>query len=356
VQRVVEKQTAEQFAMKIIKKSYLKKDEKMDLKSVLDILVDNEHKNVTNVIEYYQDKKFYYVVYEYNQGGLLFDYMAESQYFNDKTIACIVKQILSALMYNQAKEIFHKELRPENLMIDDPLLDIPSVKINDFSTSVEYMPKDKKGRKMRKTTFSCLYFMPPEVVGNWGYNENSDIWSIGLIILLLVTGEWPIKGASNKATLNNIKTNKINIKQMIKEGKISEELGTLLEKMLEFEPQSRISAVDAINDPWVIKYSKNEDIEITANHPTKEKFKSFWNYYYLQYLWMQYFGVYSLDNIYIDQIKEQAGAQGKKDSDTFTYEELLEILTKVFDNTKDTIVFIINNSLREMNLDEGRVG
>ena len=81
-------------------------------------------------------------------------------------VALVIKQILSALIYNQSqgKEIFHKELRPENLMIEDKLLDIPSLKINDFSTAVEFNPKDKKNKRNRKLTFSCLYFTPPEII------------------------------------------------------------------------------------------------------------------------------------------------------------------------------------------------
>jgi serine/threonine protein kinase len=62
--------------------------------------------------------------------------------------------MLSAVIYNQGKELFHKDLRPENLMVEDHLLDIPTVKINDFCTAVEYKPKDKKVRKSRKMTFT----------------------------------------------------------------------------------------------------------------------------------------------------------------------------------------------------------
>lgn len=87
VHKAVDNFSREDVAIKIIKKSYLKKEERNDLKLVLENLLINEHKNVTKLIEYYQDKKYYYVVYEFNQGGLLFDYICESSYFDEKMVA-----------------------------------------------------------------------------------------------------------------------------------------------------------------------------------------------------------------------------------------------------------------------------
>lgn len=169
-------------------------------------------------------------------------------------------------------------------MIEDGLLDIPSVKINDFNTSVEFKPKDKKARKMRKMTFYCLYFIPPEVVANIGYNERSDIWSIGLLLLSLLTGKIPTKGSNNAQTLKNIKSKEINIKKMVKDGELDEDVGNLLSKMIERDPEKRISPVEAINHPWVIKYSKSEGVEVSTNQVMKDNFREFWNHYFLQHL------------------------------------------------------------------------
>lgn len=75
VRKAVDNFTQDHVAIKILKKSYMKKEERAALRFVLDNSECNEHKNITKLIEYYQDKKFYYMIYEYNQGGLLFDYI-----------------------------------------------------------------------------------------------------------------------------------------------------------------------------------------------------------------------------------------------------------------------------------------
>jgi calcium-dependent protein kinase len=349
VRKAVDNFTQDHVAIKILKKSYMKKEERAALRFVLDNSECNEHKNITKLIEYYQDKKFYYMIYEYNQGGLLFDYIWESLHYDEKMVASIIKQVVSALIYNQGqgKEIFHKDIRPENLMIEDPLLDIPALKINDFSTSIEFKPKDKKIRKFRKMTFSCLYYVPPEVLDNIGYN---DIWSVGIIMYILLTGTNPLKGLSNKVTLKNIKSKDLKIDSLVKDKVIDQEAGNLLKRMLERDPKKRWTNIEALNDQWVIKYSKNESMDSSVTEETKEKFTELWNLYYLQVLWMRYFGVHSLDSMNIELVKQEAETQGISEDDMCSYDQLYKILLIVNENSIETIKFELQSIFTSMGI------
>ena len=290
--------TLEDFVIKIVKKDYIIKDERNILKTTMKCLVSNEHKNITSIIEYFQDKKYYYLVYHYNPGGLMMDYVINSTYFDCKMVASIVKQLLSAVIYGQGKEILHKDMRLENLMIDDPLLDVPTLKINDFGTSIEYKQKDKKMRKFRKMTFSSLYFIPPEILQKIDYNEKSDVWSIGVIMYFLLTGEMPTKGITNKATLKNIKSKDLKIDKLVKDGIIDQDSSCLLKGLLDRDPNTRISPVEAINHPWIIKYSKNESLsDSSITDEIKQKVSQEWVIYGLQSHCMNYFGIYSLNEL-----------------------------------------------------------
>lgn len=188
-------------------------------------------------------------------------------------------------------------------MVEDSLLDIPTVKINDFSTSVEFKPKDKKVRKFRKMTFGCLYFTPPEILANKGYNQKSDVWSVGLLMFFLLTGSMPIKGINNKQTLNNINKKDFKIQELVDKQIIDQEAGNMLSKMLVPEPSNRISAIEAINDPWILKYSKSQAADSSVTAETRQKIAEFWDYYHLQTLCMRYFGIYSLDSLNIEVLK-----------------------------------------------------
>ena len=74
VRKAVNNFTQESFAVKILKKIFIKK-EKTALRPILENLMMSEHKNITKVIEYFQDKCYYYIVYEYNPGGMVLDYI-----------------------------------------------------------------------------------------------------------------------------------------------------------------------------------------------------------------------------------------------------------------------------------------
>ena len=352
VQRVVNNYTQEQYVLKIIKKSYINKEERNNLRIILSGLLTNENKNVTTLIEYFQDKKYYYLIYEFNHGGLLFDYIANSNYFNEKLVALTIKQILSAIIYNQGKEILHKDIRPENLMVEDSIIDIPLVKINDFGTAVEFKPKDKKVRKFRKMTFTWLYFTPPEIVENMEYNEKSDVWSVGLIMFLLLTGNHPIKGISNKQILSNIKSKDFKINQLVADKIIDEDAGKLLGHMLARNPGDRISAIEALNDPWMIKHSKSEHLEASSTI-NADKFIQFWNLYYLQNLWMGYFGIHSLDSLNQETIKKEASKLNIKESDSVAYDDLFKVLVETNDNSKTAVAFELDNILLDAEYNEG---
>lgn len=318
------------YVIKIVKKDYLLKDDRNTLRTTIENLIANEHKNITGVVEYFQDKKYYYLVYQYNSGGMLMDYVINSQYYDEKMVASIVKQLLSAIIYNQSKMVYHKDLRLENLMIDDALLDVPSIKINDFGTSIEYRHQDKKARKSRKMTFWSLYFIPPEIFQKVEYNEKSDVWSIGIIMYFLMTGVIPTKGLTNKMTLNNIKSKDFGISKLVSEGKLHEDAGEMLSKLLERDLTKRLTPVEAINQPWIIKYTKAQTDKSTINEEVKSKIEEAWHFYNLQTNCMNWFGVYSLNSMFWDNLKKIAEEikEGQFDptEDKFTYDELYKIL------------------------------
>ena len=200
-----------------------------------------------------------------------------------------------------------------------------------------------------------MYFTPPEILENRGYNEKSDVWSIGLIMFILLTGKNPIQGIGNKQTLQNIQTKNLNIQGLVNDKTIDEEAGDLLTKMLCRDPVKRISAVEAINDPWVIKYSKSKAEDSSITQETRDKVRETWNYYYLQTLCMRYFGIHSLDSMNIDMIKSKAEEHGKQLGDLCTYDELYNILLEVSENSKETVTFELDCTLSEMGIKSSKL-
>ena len=77
--------------------------------------------------------------------------------------------------------IVHRDIKPENVLIDKESND--TLKIIDFGTATEFNPN-----KLLKETHGTSYYIAPEVLKRNGYNQNCDVWSIGVILYILLTG------------------------------------------------------------------------------------------------------------------------------------------------------------------------
>lgn len=129
----------------------------------MSILKELDHPNIVKLHEIYDWKNCYYLVTELCEGGDLFDYIQKHGRFSEKTVAEIMKQMLSPIVYMHKKGIIHRDIKPENIMFSkkDPG---SALKIIDFGTSNKIRP----GQFLRKQIGSPFY-VAPEVL-NRKYN------------------------------------------------------------------------------------------------------------------------------------------------------------------------------------------
>lgn len=102
--------------------------------------------------------------------------------------------------------------------------------------------------------FGTPYYMAPEVIeGN--YDEKCDLWSIGCILYVMLTGFPPFGGAEDAETLAKVSRGKYSL-ETLEECELSPACIDLVQKLLVFDPKERISAAEALKHPWIKKYSK----------------------------------------------------------------------------------------------------
>ena len=94
---------------------------------------------------------------------------------------------MSAVSYCHTLGIVHRDLKPENILIDKELNN--SLKVIDFGTSVQY----EKDRELLNQVHGTSYYIAPEVL-NKKYDERCDVWSIGVILFILLSGKPPFDG------------------------------------------------------------------------------------------------------------------------------------------------------------------
>ena len=251
--KVKHKITGEIRAMKMIKNILTSNSNKIDNKFLreIQVLKNLEHPNIIKIYEYYIDEEYHYIITELVTGGELYDTIVKFQRFNEKKAAYIMRQILSAINYLHSRGIVHRDIKPENILVEKNIKksklkhgeDEINIKIIDFGASNFF-----KSNQILTLKIGSPYYIAPEVL-NKCYNEKCDIWSAGVVLYVMLTGNFPFVGTTSQQLFESIKTGKYNT--TVKEYKaISQKAKDLIQQMLELDSMKRISAADCLNSPF----------------------------------------------------------------------------------------------------------
>ena len=238
-------------AIKIIKKSKDSNDDELNIKEQINILKKLSHPNIVKIYEFYITDNNYQLITEYCKKEFS-KYIKRS--FTEKQLAVIFYQILSGLSYLHEQKIIHRNIKLKNIMILEKEEDIISkeeyywIKIVDFHTAEIF----KRNQKIINKNFNS-YFSSPEGLKN-NYLEKSDIWSVGIILHIALTGKVPFDGKTDEEInykIANIPYNNLDPRLLAH----SSEVKDLLEKLLEKDINKRFTANEALNHEWFQKYN-----------------------------------------------------------------------------------------------------
>ena len=233
------------FAMKVIKKT--NKSEKDEvLMNEINILRKMDHPNIVKITDFYTTNTEYILVTEYCPEGELFYEIKNFAPFNEALTGWYMKQILSAVCYCHKLKIIHRDLKPENILISKKNKNgFNLVKVIDFGTAIIF----NKNKNDKSLTGSVYYICPEVLSKNRNYTEKCDVWSCGIIMYILLTGLPPFNGDSDEEIVTKIKNGRFNMEKY-PWPIISSQAKDLIKKLLEFDPNKRITAEEALNHPW----------------------------------------------------------------------------------------------------------
>ena len=183
-------------------------------------------------------------------GGDLLGKVQELGRVSEQIAARIIKQVLSAVAYCHSNNVVHRDLKPENILLGPNGLN-GIIKVTDFGTADMFDPK-----RSMTTQSGTSFYIAPEVVKNC-YTAKCDIWSSGVLLYVLLVGYPPFIGKDDNEIMANVVKGKYT---MISEGwdTVSKEAKELIKKMLTYNPDRRISALDALKDSWILKNNSLE--------------------------------------------------------------------------------------------------
>jgi len=243
VRKGQDKRTDREVAVKCVRKKGGKEDQRLHEEIEIMRLLDHPH--IVRLVESFEDHKYTHLVLELCEGGELLEQIIQAKFFTENTAAKHIKQMLLAVNYLHQNHIMHRDLKPENwLLATKEGLGKAPLKLIDFGISRRYKP----GVPARTKAGTPNYVAPEVLTGR--YDEKSDIWSLGVITYVLLTGTHPFPGKTTKEILQKVKQGNVNT-----EGgswkKVSDAAKSFVRTSLQKSPSMRHSALKALDDRWL---------------------------------------------------------------------------------------------------------
>ena len=237
--------------MKCIDKALLKDNEVYFelMQGELKVLQDTSHPHIMNIFELLEDDDYYYIVSEFLRGGELFDRIVSLNKFNEDKAGFVVYQILLALNYIHKKGIMHRDLKPENILLESAEPGTLDVKLSDFGFAT-YFKEDGESLQCG----SPLY-MAPEILRREEYSANVDIWSVGVIAYIVLSGRPPFAGQTKEMISRSIKAGNLSFEGSVWRN-ISMEAIDFIKQALNKDKHERSSAEGLLEHDWMKKISK----------------------------------------------------------------------------------------------------
>ena len=240
-------ETFKKVAIKVIPKSSSSLEQLMQ---EIEILSKVDHPNIVKYFKHYESAKYLYVVMEYCGGGDLFQKIIDQPKFTEIEAAIIMEKLLRAINHCHHLGIIHRDLKPENIMYTSEGV----LKILDFGLSI-------KTNTFTNDVFAgTSYYIAPEILIDRIFTEACDIWSLGIIMHILLSGSIAIGGNSFEEICERIKRYRgPNFKSEVWK-EISTEAKDLLKKMLNTDYEERITASEALKHPWFTSIKTNTSV------------------------------------------------------------------------------------------------
>ncbi|KAJ6717404.1 CALCIUM AND CALCIUM/CALMODULIN-DEPENDENT SERINE/THREONINE-PROTEIN KINASE [Salix viminalis] len=233
--------------------------------SVSDALLTNEilvmrkivenvspHPNVIDLYDVYEDQNGVHLVLELCSGGELFDRIVARDRYSESEAAAVVRQIAEGLGALHRANIVHRDLKPENCLFLNENNE-STLKIMDFGlSSVEEFTDPVVG------LFGSIDYVSPEALSQGRISSRTDMWSLGVILYILLSGYPPFIAQSNKQKQQVIMAGDFTFYEKTWKN-ITSSAKQLITDLLQVDPERRPSAQDVLNHPWVIGDSAKEE-------------------------------------------------------------------------------------------------
>ena len=245
----INKKTNKKVAIKIMSKSNMANDDLELVRTEIEILKICQHPNIIQLYDVFENINYFYIIMEYCSGGDLFSYLEKRNFRLPENQACkFMHKMCAAIYYIHQYGIAHRDLKPENVLMTskDENADL---RILDFGLSKIIGPDEKCTEP-----YGTLSYVAPEVLLDIPYGKEVDLWSLGVIAYLMLSGSLPFDDRESeeeiaRKTVSEDPPYKGSIWK-----KISDEAKDFIKKLLVKNPEKRMNVKEALQHEWFRKF------------------------------------------------------------------------------------------------------
>lgn len=254
----IHKKTGQQVAVKSISKAKLVcKEDVKDVQAEVAIMnLVAGHLNVVTLTSTFEDKDAVHLVMELCLGGELFDSIVEAGSFTERKAATIFKKMVGTMHHCHELGVMHRDLKPENFLLTSKGAD-GELKLTDFGLGVFFKP----GERFRDLVGSP-YYVAPEVLRK-NYSHEADMWSLGVILYILLSGLPPFWGDTEEQIFKMVLRGHIDFKTD-PWPTISDAAKDCVRRLLEQDPSKRATTHQILRHDWLVKEGAASDVVLDS--------------------------------------------------------------------------------------------
>mmetsp|Transcript_1618 Transcript_1618/g.2723 ORF Transcript_1618/g.2723 Transcript_1618/m.2723 type:complete len:453 (+) Transcript_1618:357-1715(+) len=243
----IDKETMKKYAIKVVTKQLDDEHNIEFLHRELHIMKTVQSPYVIRTYDIFDSPRKLYFVLEYMSGGTLHEIYQKQKPFNVKQVRSVLFDILSGVDYLHSKQIVHRDLKLKNVLASSTEMPY-GLKLADFGLS-NFVGTRTLSRVILKSQVGSPHYVAPEVLRDDVYGPAVDLWSVGVMMHILLSGKYPFAGRTIQETLELVAKAEFKIREEWFPV-LTDNARDLMKQLLHEDPKKRITAPKALEHPF----------------------------------------------------------------------------------------------------------